>query len=49
MNKMLKELKNFAMKANALLLAIGLIVCGDVASILDSLRKDMMIPPFCVI
>jgi large conductance mechanosensitive channel len=45
MSKMLREFKEFAMKGSVVDLAVGLIVGGAFGKIVDSLVKDIMMPP----
>lgn len=42
---MLKEFREFAMKGNVVDLAIGVIIGGAFGKIVDSLVKDVMMPP----
>lgn len=42
---MLKEFKEFAMKGNMLDLAIGVVIGGAFGKIIDSLVKDIIMPP----
>ncbi|MGI8905755.1 MAG: large conductance mechanosensitive channel protein MscL [Candidatus Sumerlaeaceae bacterium] len=49
MNKMLKEFREFAMKGSVVDLAVGLIVGGAFGKIVDSLVKDILMPPIGVI
>ena len=42
---MLKEFKEFAMKGNVLDMAIGVVIGGAFGKIVDSLVKDIIMPP----
>ena len=42
---MLKEFKGFAMKGNVLDMAIGVVIGGAFGKIVDSLVKDIIMPP----
>lgn len=42
---MLKEFKEFAMKGNVLDMAVGVIIGGAFGKIVDSLVKDIIMPP----
>lgn len=45
----LKEFKTFALKGNVLDMAIGIIIGANFSKIVDSLVKDIMMPPFGMI
>ena len=40
-----KELKKFAIKGNGVNLAIGVMIGGAFGNIIDSLMKDVLMPP----
>jgi large conductance mechanosensitive channel len=46
---MLKEFKEFAIKGNAVDLAIGVIIGASFGSIVTSLVKDIIMPPISVL
>lgn len=45
MNSFVKEFKDFAIKGNALELAVGVIIGGAFGKIISSLVSDILIPP----
>ena len=49
MSKMLKEFKEFAIKGNAVDLAIGVIIGAAFGSIINSLVKDVIMPPISLL
>jgi large conductance mechanosensitive channel len=49
MSKMLKEFKEFAVKGNAVDLAVGVIIGAAFGSIINSLVKDVIIPPISLL
>src|SRR6476620_7533291 len=46
---MIKEFREFAVKGNVVDLAVGLIIGGAFAKIVDSLVKDILMPPIGVV
>ena len=46
---MLKEFKEFAMRGNVVDLAVGIIIGGAFSKIVDSLVKDVIMPPIGLI
>ena len=46
MNKLLQEFREFALKGNVLDMAIGIIIGGAFGTIVASLVKDVIMPPF---
>jgi large conductance mechanosensitive channel len=46
---MIKEFKEFAVKGNAIDLAVGVIVGAAFGKIVDSLLKDIIMPPFVLV
>ena len=49
MSKMLKEFKEFAVKGNAVDLAVGVIIGAAFGSIINSLVKDVIMPPISLL
>jgi large conductance mechanosensitive channel len=49
MSKMLKEFKEFAVKGNAVDLAVGVIIGAAFGSIINSLVKDVLMPPISLL
>src|SRR6266404_6023795 len=49
MKKILKEFKEFAIKGNAVDLAVGVIIGAAFGSIVTSLVKDIIMPPISVL
>ncbi len=49
MSKMLKEFKEFAVKGNAVDLAVGVIIGAAFGSIIGSLVKDVVMPPISLL
>ena len=49
MNKILKEFKEFAVKGNAVDLAVGVIIGAAFGSVITSLVKDVIMPPISVL
>ena len=49
MSRMLKEFKEFAVKGNAVDLAVGVIIGAAFGSIINSLVKDMIMPPISLL
>ncbi len=45
MNSFVKEFKDFAIKGNALELAVGVIIGGAFGKIISSLVSDILMPP----
>ena len=43
---MLKEFKNFALRGNVLDMAVGIIIGASFSTIVNSLVKDILMPPF---
>jgi large conductance mechanosensitive channel len=49
MNKILKEFKEFAVKGNAVDLAVGVIIGAAFGAIVNSLVKDLIMPPISLL
>ena len=49
MNKILKELKEFAVKGNAVDLAVGVIIGAAFGGVINSLVKDVIMPPISLL
>ena len=49
MSKMLKEFKEFAVKGNAVDLAVGVIIGAAFGGIINSLVKDIVMPPISLL
>ncbi len=49
MKKILKEFKEFAVKGNAVDLAVGVIIGAAFGGIITSLVKDVIMPPISVL
>src|SRR6266487_1519671 len=49
MSKILKEFKEFAVKGNAVDLAVGVIIGAAFGSVITSLVKDVIMPPISVL
>jgi large conductance mechanosensitive channel len=49
MNKILKEFKEFAVKGNAVDLAVGVIIGAAFGAIINSLVKDVIMPPISLL
>src|SRR5213594_3000645 len=49
MNRILKEFKEFAVKGNAVDLAVGVIIGAAFGSVITSLVKDVIMPPISVL
>src|SRR5205814_1494350 len=49
MNKILKEFKEFAVKGNAVDLAVGVVIGAAFGSVITSLVKDVIMPPISVL
>ena len=49
MKKVLKEFKEFAVKGNAIDLAVGVIIGAAFSGIINSLVKDIVMPPISLL